>query len=255
MGLRQYLGFLFICVLLHSRASFAFPKKEAFGQGVMLTETTRREKNESSFSFVVEAGHHFKQKGTSWGIRPYGFSQFRFELGSPIGVTVDSASGLILYGLAENMEGFWPFLGAEPFAGRITWNSNSMEQHYYEWLPMMSAGLHFSFGSCFFLPVIKGGIGLGNLNQSDLFPEGRMAFGIGTHLNCDSLDLGSTLVRIQFPGQSDVLLSAIDIAVEDRKFPFYFGIRGELFGALDPSRVRDVSFERRVMLVIRSGLI
>jgi len=249
------LGLFLGCVLLGSHSTLAFPEKEVFGQGIMLTEMTRGEKNRSFFSFVVEAGHHFKQKITHWGIRPYGFSQSRVELGSPIGVTLDSASGFILYGLAENMEGFWPFLGAEPFAGHITWNSNPMGQHYYEWLPMMTAGLHFSFGSCLFLPVIKGGIGLGNLNQSDLFPEGKMAFGIGTHLNCESLDVGSTLVRIQFPGQSDVLLSAVDIALEDRKFPFYFGIRGELFGALDPSRVRDVSLERRVILVIRSKLI
>src|SRR5690242_2066256 len=72
-----------------------------------------------SYSFFVEGHNHFKQTRTVWGIRQYGFSQSRLELGNGIGVTVDALSGITLYGLRGGAH-LAPHVGIEPFNSQIT---------------------------------------------------------------------------------------------------------------------------------------
>lgn len=234
--------------------AFASPKKEDVGQGLMFGDMTQGGINKTSYAFIIEGNNHFNQKKSIWGIRQYGYAQSRLELGSPFGLTMDSVSGIILYGLNENMEGLWPFLGIEPFSGHITWNSDSLNHHFYEWMPMMSAGFQFSLGSCFILTIAKGGIGVGNLNQPNLFPQSHLGYGMGNHFNCENFNFGFTLNRMKFPGSLDYLFSTIDLAIDDSKLPYYFGIRGEFLGAIDPPRLMSVSLEKRIMLIIRSSI-
>lgn len=167
---------------------------------------------------------------------------------------MDSVSGIVLYGLNENMEGLWPFLGIEPFSGHVTWDSDSLNHHFYEWMPMMTTGFQFALGSCFILALAKGGIGVGNMNQPSLFPQGNLGYGMGSHFNCENFDFGFTLTRMKFSGSSDYLSSTLDLAMEHPEFPYYFGIRGELLGALDPPLLMSVSLEKKIMLIIRSPI-
>lgn len=248
-----FFSLIHILVALDSNLVCALPKKETLGQGLIFREVIRGEETDSSFALIIEGHRHLDQKMTLWGIRQYGFVQSRLEIGSPFGLTVDSVSGIILYGLDQRMEGGWPFLGFEPLSGEISWDSGSLSQHFYEWFPMMSTGLQFSFGHCSFFSLVKGGVSIGNLNQNDFSPQGNMSYGMGTHLNCEGLNFGAVLTRVHFPGSSDFLKGTLDLAVEDRGLPFYFGIRGELLGALDPLQVFAMRLEKRAMLIVRSS--
>jgi hypothetical protein len=215
------------------------------GLGALAGSGTRAD----SYSFFIEGHNHFKQTKTIWGIRQYGFSQSRLELGNGIGVTLDALSGITLLGL-EKDESVAPHLGIEPFDGQITWNSRSSRASYYQWLPMASAGLQAVAGSCRILPELRLGGALGNIGRHKLAPWPHASAGVAAHVNCAQTDFAAYFTRID-PGHTSSDLAAVDIALPLRR-GWSFGVRGELVSFHPEQSPGETIRENRMMLVLRS---
>lgn len=197
---------------------------------------------QNDYAAVIEGQNHFKQRRGQYGLRQYGQGEARFEIGNGLGLTLSATSGLTLIGLNQNRPFVSPFFGVEPVSGRITWNTNTNHNNYYEWLPMAAAGVQFEMGSCRLLPIARAGGAAGNIVSPGLIPKFGTAIGAGTYLNCLRFDLGAEATQIFTQGQ-DVPLRIVDVAYSFSPDGLKMGVRGES----EPS-------EDRVLLLIRSKI-
>ena len=132
---------------------------------------------------------------------------------------------------------------------------------YYEWLPMMAAGVQFATGSCRILPLARGGGALGNIAMSGLFPGAGFGYGVGGNLNCLSVDLAINATRVLSQDTTTDLWTA-DLSYRFWPSPLKIGLRGEAelgraagqsAALLSPALGGDRT-EERVLVVLRTDL-
>jgi hypothetical protein len=201
------------------------------------------------YAFVVEGQNHFTQREGMYGLNQYGQGESRLELGNGVGISLQATSGVSLYGLKEtDHHGVAPHLGIEPFSGMIHWNSGGRRTNVYEWLPMASVGPQFAFGSCRLLPLIRGGGAAGNITQSGYTPSIGVAYGAGTYLNCETIDVAAEATQIQSQNRTSGVRVA-DLSYRFLQTGLKLGLRGESELANEIGRP-----EQRVLVILRSHL-
>jgi hypothetical protein len=213
-------------------------------------------------AFLVEGHNHLKQRAGFYGMRQYGQGQGRLELGTGIGMTLASTTGVTLLGLDGGTEsGLMPHFGVEPFSGQMSFNTNDSREDYYQWMPMAAAGAQLGAGPCRLMANARGGAGAGNLGKEGFAPALRPAFGASTYLNCSQLDVALEVTRMRDRGGGFIDLALVDVAYAlDRRDDWKLGIRGEstmvrgagsAFGATSLEAAPGDRSEQRAMLVLR----
>lgn len=213
-----------------------------FGFGVMSGELP----GETGYSFIVQAERHFDQRENRFGFRQYGEHESRFEAGQGVGIAMQATTGITLVGLDPG-EHVFPHVGFEAFSGQFAVSSDTAREKYYEWLPTMSAGMQFDARGCRFLPLARGGAGVGNLGKPGALPALGSVLGVGAYLDCKAFDLSAEAAHLSAAS------SATDLARADFSVPLShgdagLGLRGERIS--EPDRL-----EQRVLLVFKSRMI
>jgi hypothetical protein len=205
--------------------------------------------NSNEYRLVVEGQNHFNQRVGIYNVRQYGHGQARIELGNGAALNLAATSGITLFGLSRHST-FSPHIGIEPMSGRIALDSNRALESSYEWLPAVSAGPQFAFSSCRFLPLVRGGAGVGNLGKDGRAPSIRPTYGVGTYFNCAGMDVAAEITRLK--GQAnDVDLALADVAYEINSDGLKLGLRGESVQTRDLTATHS---EQRVLLLLRGQL-
>jgi hypothetical protein len=240
----------------HARADEASTSRyqaPAFNTPVGVGSLLGRADDQNQYALVIEGQNHFKQRRGPYGIRQYGHGESRLELGNGVGLSLSATSGVSLYGLKPG-ETWSPHVGIEALSGRITVNTNGSFERYYEWLPMMSAGLQFAVTrSCRLLPLARAGGGAGNLGKNGWAPSLRAAYGTGAYLNCADLDVAAEITRLPGSG-NDVNLTTVDVAYPLSRHGLKIGLRGESTLERDGGSVNPDRTEQRVLVLLRGEL-
>lgn len=197
------------------------------------------------YEFVVEGQSHFNQRLGEYGLRRYGEAESRLELGNSVGASLTALSGITLLGLSEEHPFVAPHLGIEPANGRIEVYSTSRRASYYEWMPMVSAGVQAAWRSCRFLPLLRAGGAAGDELRSGLAPALGTAYGAGAYVNCAGFDLAASATRLTGAGQTGDL-GTVDLDYSFSPGGVKIGVRGETEHA-------DAN-ESRVLLLFRSRI-
>jgi len=231
------------------------PQMSPIGFGSLVAH----ENGESRYELVLEGHNHFKQKTGPFGFRQYGVAESRLELGSDFGITLDAISGVTILGITKD-EKFHPFVGIEPFSGKIDLNSSDSRTDYYEWLPMGSVGIQFAIRTCRILPLVRAGGGIGNLKKSGLSPALRAAYGPGFHFNCSGFNFAAELTRVE-TRPNPVEFASLDLAIRLSKNGWEAGLRGESIASRLPGQnpyrnpfQGNEASEKRILLVFRGNL-
>jgi hypothetical protein len=215
--------------LLAGPSAAAFKLSREVGVGALAgvsTEAGSLGSLDGDYALVLDGHNHFKQRTTLWQIKQYGFSQARLELGRGVGIALDAVSGIALLGLQDGQKGITPFLGIEPFSGRIFTHTRETRRDHYAWLPAVTTGLQYGFASCRVLPLAKAGASAGTLTRPGIWPGFGSTLGVAAHLNCRGFDLAGQRTRV-FEGPWATELSTIDFSWAMKKSPIHFGTRYE----------------------------
>ena len=238
-----------IVVFLAPRVSLAYKLSSEVGIGALMGQSTHDgvvEPGSNDYTLVLDGHNQFQQRMTQWGIRQYGFSQSRLEVGTNLGVTLDATSGVALYGLEDGQKGIAPFLGLEAFSGHIALNTRQDRIDFYEWLPTVSTGVQIGWGACRLLPLVKGGGAVGTVTQGGFWPVFGLSAGAGTHLNCGKWNFGGSLAGVRAQGQY-AQIGAVDFEFAIPQSKIQLDLRSEWVG-------RSSGQEQRAMMTLRSRL-
>lgn len=217
----------------------------------------------NSYALVIDGHNHFQQRSTVWGIRQYGFSESRLELGNHVGVNLDAISGITLIGTKEvsspdtgqstSSDQVAPQIGIEPFSARVTWSTLSNHLNYYEWFPMVSAGAQAVLGKYRVLAVGRAGAAAGNLYKGHFGPEFDPAYGAGLHLNSARVDFATSLTRV-LRESGYINLATVDLVFQVKHSVLDVGLRGELTKVAQSPPGTITPDERQILLLFRGDL-
>ena len=217
------------------------PVNSLLGLGAM----SGKNPGQLDYAFVADGEKHFDQRVGQFDFRQYGEAESRFEIGKGLGVGMQATTGITLLGI-DSGEKIYPHLGIEVFSGRFSVNSNSAREKYYEWLPMVSAGIQLAAGKCRLLPLARAGGGLGNLGKAGIFPALGSAIGVSSYLDCSGFDLSGELTHLNAAGKA-INLAGADLSIRLNHEKIGIGLRGERTS--EPDRL-----EQRVLLLFRSRI-
>jgi hypothetical protein len=136
-------------------------------------------------------------------VQTYGHGHDRFELGTGIGFLLSHFGGLRLIGATWD-EGTGFHLGLEPFNFATDVHTN--RDDYIEWLPMLSAGVHWVSNDSNVVLLVRGGGAVGTLATSGA----RTAWGLGLYANFTRTNVGFDLTRLQ-TREIPVDMAALDL--------------------------------------------
>lgn len=199
-------------------------------------------------ALVIEGQNHFNQRRGEFDLSRYGEGQTRLEIGTGVGMTAASTGGVGLIGL-QGFDRVAPFVGIEPFNGRVSLNTNDSRTDFYGWYPMASAGPQFAFGTCRVLSVARAGGAIGNLGKPGLMAALTPAYGASGFVNCWRFDAMAEWTRV-IGHDLDHDLAAVDTAYQVTPRGWKLGLRAE---SIKPRSVEAQGQELRAMVLVRGA--
>ncbi len=226
------------------------PGPVGIGVSTVNAETPDHSSNRNGFYLTLYGNNHFQQRRDTYSLRRYGHGQGRLELGSNAGIMLSAMTGVTWIGL-DRGSGWSPHIGVEPANGTIALQSGTRRNTYYQWLPMVSAGVQYGAGPCRVLPLIRAGGAGGSLGHSGLQPRFGYAYGAGAYFNC--LGRGDLAVEYTRATSAGVPLDfgCADLSMGFSSDRLRLGFRGEL-DRIGPAGDVNTHLERRAIFTVRA---